>query len=165
MLRRVSRRAVTLAELVFAIVILGIAVVTMMGALATVSRNAVSAEDTSRLSFFAESLMEDVMGKRFDQNANAPWSALGPDIANGESAANSLTFNDVDDYVNCTDPTVVSPAPGFKRSVSVAYVSLSGSNWVVNANANHPNYKRIIVTANRTNSTVQVILTGIKGAY
>ena len=165
-----SKKALTLIELIFAMVILGLAVTAMMGALGTVSRNATFSEDTARLSFFTESLMEDVMAKKFDNNgtnccinANYCTLALGRDA--NESASNSFNFNDIDDYNNCNDNSVTVPAPGFVRSVNVTYATLGANNTWQAANCGSlpcPGQKLITVTANRTGSTYKVTLTGMK---
>jgi len=155
-------KGVTLIELIFAMVVLGLAVTAMMSALGTVSRNAITSEDTARLSFFTESLMEDVMGKRFDNNganccANVSnctaFGSLGHET--GEVPAN---YNDIDDYNNYTD----SPASGFTRSANVVYASLNATNvWQAN-NTSRTDQKMVTVSANRTGGGYKVTLTGMK---
>jgi len=176
-------KAVTLIELIFAMVILGLAVTAMMGVLGTVSRNAVFSEDTARLSFSVESLMEDIMGKQFDQNSNTAnagtWSQLGVD--GGKNSANYMTFTDIDDYCTnsavcgnvCTNANVIYPLypnRDFVRTVTVQYANCTSADcgtitkWV-SGNASPNNYKIIKVTAGRNGATSNVTLVGLKGAY
>jgi hypothetical protein len=115
--------------------------------------------------FYAQELMEEVQSKRFDEKDALPWtssSAFGPDA--GENSGNKDTFDDLDDFVGCTDPRVIAPAAGFTRVVTVEYVTLDGSGiWqscgLVNcinatncANCTTCCYKRIKVSVSHSNN-------------
>jgi hypothetical protein len=113
-------------EVVAIIVIAGAAIPTLLAMWSSVSWQAVRSESLADASFFASGLMEEVVSRRFDENIASPRSAtLGSDSA--ETSSNAATFDDVDDFVGATDAAVTTPAPGFIRSVSVAYVVPNGS--------------------------------------
>jgi len=122
------------------------------------------------LSFYAESLMEDVMAKQFDDNGancaanvsncTAPGS-LGYDSGRGETAGNSSVYNDIDDYNNTTDVVIVSPANGITRSVYVSYAVLNANVWQ-SSNVARADCKLVTVTANRAGHNMNVTLTGMK---
>ncbi len=153
-----SKKAITMIELISTMVVLGLVVSALMGVLAQVTRRAAFSDNTARLVFYTTGLMEELSGRCFDQNSagcanGASFSALGRDA--NEVVSNRNTFNDIDDYIGCTDARVVSPGSGIGRSVNVAYVSLSGNAWAVNATvpASGCAYKRVIVTVSRNNAT------------
>jgi type II secretory pathway pseudopilin PulG len=151
-------KAVTLIELIFAMVILGIAVTAMMGALGTVSRNATFSEDTARLSFFSESLMEDIMGKQFDNNGANCAANISNCTLPAALGREDVNYNDIDDYNNYAD----IPANGFVRSANVAYASLNANNvWQANYTS-RTDQKIVTVTANRARGSYKVTLTGMK---
>jgi len=111
-----SAKGITLMELVAILVVAGVAIPVLM-----------RAEAIGDAAFYAQGLMEEVRSKRFDERDAAPWSSsLGIDA--GESAVNASTFDDVDDFVNATDPRITAPAAGFRRGVAVAYVYRDANN-------------------------------------
>ena len=116
-------------ELVAVLVVAGIAIPVLMTMWATISWRSVGSENVADTTFYARALMEEIKSKKFDQNANSPWTSsasLGSDT--GEDRADSRTFNDVDDYINTTDLNITVPATGYIRSASVEYVSLNAAN-------------------------------------
>jgi type II secretory pathway pseudopilin PulG len=127
--RLLKENGISLVELVATLVVAGIAIPVLMNMWATISWRAVGSENTADATSYARALMEEIRSKRFDQNTNSPWTNpanLGVDP--GENRADSRTFNDMDDYINTTDPIVTSPAAGYIRSVSVDYVLPDGTN-------------------------------------
>ena len=166
----------TLMELVAALVVAGIAIPALLSIWSTISWQSIRSEGTADASIYAQGLMEEVVSKQFDQQDESPWStALGRD---GENAVNASTFNDVDDFINTTDPRIVSPASGYSRWASVEYVNLSATNtWVACqpspvcgdvtncTNCNECCYKRITVNVKKNNLPVNVSLMTVIAGY
>lgn len=160
-----SRRGITLIEMVAVIVVLGIAIPPLLTSFGDIAWRSGRAESIADGSFYAQELMEEVKSKAFDENSIRPFtSSSGFSAAEpGESKANSSTFDDVDDFVGCTDAAVSSPATGYSRSVGVDYAYLSGSAWTAcgaTTCATSTNcstcaaccYKRITVTVSRSDN-------------
>ncbi|MDD5348116.1 MAG: prepilin-type N-terminal cleavage/methylation domain-containing protein [Candidatus Omnitrophica bacterium] len=174
---RASSRGVTLMEMVAVLVVAGIAIPVLLTMWSTISWQAVRSEGVSDASFYAQGLMEEVLSKSYDQNEAEPWSRnLGVD--SGENAGNASTFNDVDDYVNATDPRITAPAPSYRRRARVEYVILNSTNtWQACASVNCQDtttcatcneccYKRITVNVWRTDRVpTNVSMATIVAAY
>jgi hypothetical protein len=165
----------TFMELIAALVVAGIAISSLLSIWAANSWQAVRSEGAADASIYAQGLMDEVVLKQFDENDESPWtSALGRD---GENAANAATFNDVDDFINTTDPRITSPAPGYSRWVEVGYVNLNATNtWVacpapscgdvINCTTcNECCYKRITVNVRKNNLPGNVSITTIVAGY
>jgi len=119
------KKGFTLVEVVVIILILGIAIPVLLNMFAETSRKVIYGEASIQALFYAQELMEIIKSKRFDENISPPWTSsayLGTD--SGEDPHNSSTFDDVDDFVNCTDPSIIRPQQGYTRSVRVDYVIL-----------------------------------------
>jgi len=128
-MRRLNQHGVNLIELVAVLVVAGIAIPALMTMWANISWRSVGSENVADTTSYARALMEEIKSKKFDQKTTLPWTfsaSLGIDT--GENKADSLTFNDVDDYINTTDLNITVPAPGYIRSASVEYVNLSTTN-------------------------------------
>ena len=157
-------KGLTLIEMVAMIVVLGIAIPPLLTNWADIAWRSARSESLADASFYAQELMEEIKSKRYDENGSAPWtpstsfSATDP----GESKANSATFDDIDDFVGCTDPLVTAPVTGYSRLANIDYVRLNGSAWqgCVAGPCNSTNctlcnaccYKRITVTVSRTDN-------------
>jgi hypothetical protein len=116
-------KGINLMELVATLVVAGIAIPVLMSMWANISWRAVGSENVADATSYARALMEEIRSKRFDQNANSPWtSSANLGVDSGENRADSRTFNDVDDYINATDTNVTSPATVYTRSVNLDYV-------------------------------------------
>lgn len=129
------KEAVTLIEVVLAIVILGMVLTAFFNMFAEVMRKLTYQQVSAEVVWYAQELMELVKTKRFDENFSPPWSPsekLGVD--EGEDPNDRTTFDDVDDFINTTDQWVICPATGYIRSVKVDYVVLDTSSeppsWV-----------------------------------
>lgn len=118
-------------EMVVVIVILGIAIPILMRMWADVSWRSVHSEIIADGVFFAQSLLEEVKSKRFDEKTALPWSNAGTFASAdaGENKNNKDTFDDVDDFVGATDPKVTTPASGYVCTVAVKYVRPLGNTW------------------------------------
>ncbi|MBU1998635.1 MAG: hypothetical protein ABIG46_01720 [Candidatus Omnitrophota bacterium] len=157
-----NQRGVSLIELVTIIVVLGIAIPVLLNMWAVVAERSVRTESMAEAGLYAEELMEIIKSKSFDENATTPWSALGRDT--GESAGNSALYDDVDDFIGCTDPAITTPAAGYSRSASISYMSLTGGTW--GTIAGPTDFKRIVVTVSRTDNLVNnVNLTTIVSGF
>ncbi|MBO1896581.1 type II secretion system protein [Shewanella sp. BF02_Schw] len=135
-----STRGFTLIELVIGMMVIGIAIVMLTSMLFPQADRAASTLQRVRSAELAHSVMNEIWGKRYDQNTNpnggvpacnAPTgiactaaSALGLD---GESRD---TFNDVDDYNGLVETakmldssqTYAQAYPRYKLNVSVEYL-------------------------------------------
>src|SRR3989338_1824782 len=121
-----SRKSgLTLIEMVALIVLMGIAIPPLMTMWADTAWRSGKAESSADAGFYAQELMEEIKTKAYDERKlNDSWppgsSSLGAD---GESYPN---FDDVDDYNNYSD----APTSGYTRQATVAYIQLSGNNWI-----------------------------------
>lgn len=156
------RRALTLVDVVVALAVLAIAIPTLLTVTAQIAQRSVRSSTTLRSTRAGQELMEDLLSVAFDElaaaDANGNWSTtLGPDIATkgrdgvaNESVSNKATFDDVDDF-NGFSETLTGAYPGFRRSVTVAYVRPPDLNTPLTvpnpAPAGWtPSYKRVVVT-------------------
>lgn len=155
-----SKKGITLIEMVVVIVVLGLSIPALLTMWADVAWRSARSEGIADAAFYAQALMEEIKSKSFDNNTEFPWSApLGHEA--GETYPN---FDDADDFNNYTD----TPTTGYSRCVTVDYVTLSGTNWTgtctpsnhtscaaVNCvSADITDYKRIIVRVWRTDNLV-----------
>jgi prepilin-type N-terminal cleavage/methylation domain-containing protein len=174
-----NNKGMSLIELIVVIVVLGFSVPVLMTMWSDVSWRSVRSESLADAAFFAQQLMEEIKSKSFDHGDAAPWTASTSfGVEGGENSNNKNTFNDVDDFVGCTDVSVTTPALGYTRAVTIDYVRLSGSAWqgcgAVSAcveptdcsSCSECCYKRIQVSVSRSNNLASdVSLTTIVGAY
>lgn len=173
-----SIKAVTLIEMIVVIVVLGVAIPPLLNMWADVSWRSVRSETLADASFYAQGLMEEIKSKRYDEKTAAPWtnSAGFGAASDGENAGNKTTFDDVDDFIGCTDPEVTTPASGYNRSVSVVYTILNANTWtdggvtscqaVNNCTAlEECCYKHIKVSVSRANAAQEVSLDTIISSH
>ncbi|MCX5708526.1 MAG: type II secretion system protein [Candidatus Omnitrophica bacterium] len=175
-MKKAAKRGMTFMELIAALVVAGIAIPALLTIWSTASWQAMRSEGAQDALIYAQGLMEEIVSKQFDDQDESPWStALGRD---GENGANASSFNDVDDFINTTDPRIISPAPGYSRWVWVEYVLLNAANtWVVCPSApvcgavnncttcNECCYKRITVNVQKNNLPANASLTTIVAGY
>lgn len=162
-------KGMTLIEMAVMIVVLGLAIPPLLTMWADVAWRASRAEALSEATFHAQSLMEEIKSKRFDERTSPPWTDsanFGPDP--GESSANKNTFDDVDDFVGATDTAVTAPQAGYIRSVAVEYVTLGAGAWGAcgavlcqnNSDCTVCNaccYKRITVSVSRPDNLINTV--------
>ena len=166
-----SRKSgLTLIEMVALIVLMGVAIPPLMTMWADTAWRSGKAESSADAGFYTQELMEEIKTKAYDEkkldDSGPPWSSsLGAD---GESYPN---FDDVDDYNNYSD----APTSGYARQATVAYIQLSGNNWiacpaapcvaVIDCSAcNQCCYKRVTVSVSRNDNVVSNLsLTTIVG--
>ena len=176
--KNIHSRGMTLIEMIVMIVVLSIAIPVLLRMWADVAWRSARSEVMADALVYAEVLLEEIKSKKFDENVSVPWtqSANFATADPGENKNNKDTFDDIDDYVGCTDPRVTTPAPGYIRTVTVTYVYPSGSNWLTCAQActSETNcsqcaaccYKRVKVSVSRSDNTVRDIsLETLMSAY
>jgi len=155
-----SRKGITLIEMIAVIVVVGLAIPVIMLSWQDLAFRSGRAEVIAQATFYAQELMEEIKSKRFDENDAPAWTNSANFGTEGTEDPNDAdTFDDVDDFVGCTDTRVTNPASGYTRSVSVNYVTLdTNDTWQdctpsTNClddtgdctNCNHCCYKRINV--------------------
>lgn len=136
----------TLVETVIAIAVFAVAMTIIIVAFNPAARQSADPILQVRAAELAQAYMEEILGKRFDENSGVGSStrcgeagqpacsgALGPE--GGESRA---TFDDVDDYHNLTEPptdATGNPRANYSSSYSVSItVSYAGADLGLNAN-------------------------------
>ncbi|MCU8093190.1 prepilin-type N-terminal cleavage/methylation domain-containing protein [Shewanella sp. SM20] len=157
----------TLIELVIGMLVIGIAIVMLTSMLFPQADRAASTLHRVRSAELAHSVMNEIWGKRYDQNTNANGGTpacgsplgsncstlLGPEF--GESRNN---FNDVDDYnglnetatmLNSTQ-TYANAYPNYHLSVTVAYGAVSNTK-LVTINVTTPDNEVITYNMVRSN--------------
>lgn len=99
------RKSITLIELVVAILVLSLAFPALFKFFSEAIRLSVDSESVSTATQIAQSFMEEMHLKRFDENAEAPTGDLGYEpLTNGldetfsESSSDHHNWDDVDDY-------------------------------------------------------------------
>ncbi len=152
----------TLIDLIVTLTILAIAIPTLLNVAAQVTQRSVRSSTLLRANRLGQELMEEVLSVQFDElankNANGNWSTplgaetstTGRDGATNEQTSSKATFDDVDDF-NGFSETLTGAFTGYRRSVTVSYVSPSDLNTpltIPNPVPNNwtPDYKRIVVT-------------------
>lgn len=178
-----TRKGITLIEMVSIIVVLSLAIPILLTTWADVAWRSSRSELVADTTFYVEHLMEEIKSKRFDENTTSPWTSSGSlGVDAGETRSNKDTFDDVDDFMttgaqSCTDTLVTNPATGYTRSVTIDYVYLNGTTWqacnpqppacgtVTNcSNCNQCCYKRITVKASH-NLVKDITLVTIVSGY
>ncbi|MFH0790598.1 MAG: type II secretion system protein [Candidatus Omnitrophota bacterium] len=168
-----NKKGITLIEMVTVIVVLAVSIPILLTTWADIAWRSSRSEVLADAAFYAQELMEEIKTRRYDEMTVSPWtSAANFGSEAGENRNNKNTFDDIDDFVtsgpaSCTDPSVLTPAGGYTRSVSVDYVRLNLSTWescgsllacgaaTTCTGCNECCYKRITVTVSRTDNLVR----------
>jgi MSHA pilin protein MshD len=163
-----STRGFTLIELVIGMMVIGIAIVMLTSMLFPQADRAASTLQRVRSAELAHSVMNEIWGKRYDQNTNpnggvpacnaptgiACTAALGLD---GESRD---TFNDVDDYNGLDEDdnmldssqTYVQAYPRYQLQVTVSYLdSATKAQKLITVDVTTPANEVITYQAVRSN--------------
>lgn len=157
-----SNKGLTIIELVVVIVVLGLAIPPLLTMWANVAWRSAASELLADSAFYAQQLTEEIKSKSFVDPDDPNNTNLG--VNSGEGSNDRTTFDDVDDFVGCTDVSVIAPGTGYVRSATVTYVSLSGSTWQISGSAT--DYKRVTVTVSRSGgSAIPVSLTALVSAH
>lgn len=159
----------TLIELVVGMLVLSIALVMLATMLFPQADRAAEALHRTRSAELAHAVMNEIWGKRFDQNTNpnggvpacnspsglACSTVLGPDTGEGRDQ-----FNDVDDYHGLTinsfmfnsTQTYASVYTNFNMTVSVQYVDAgTQAEKLITVNVTTPNNEVITYQTVRSN--------------
>lgn len=131
--RRARQRGVSLVELVIFIVVIGIALSSVAGALAFATRHTADPLVTRQALAAAESLLQEVLAQPFVAlNPDGSAEAMGPEPGEARGSP-TLPFNHVNDYHGYTMAGIAdlngSPVPGlaaYVAVVSVAQVAFDG---------------------------------------
>ena len=157
-----KRTAFTLVDVVVVLAVLALAIPTLLTVAAQIAQRSVRSSTLIRATGAGQELLEEVLSVTFDElaspDANGNWStALGPETSTtgrdgvtNEQTGSRATCDDVDDF-NGFSETLTGAYAGYRRSVTVAYVSPSDLNAPLTMpNPVPPNwtpgYKRVVVT-------------------
>ena len=164
--RQTSRTGFTYIEVLIAVLILGLVLIPMLSQFYIGFQGTKTSELVTQATDLANDLMEEIKGRRFDENIypDAPVNIAQLGIDGGEASNDRTTFDDVDDYHGwqMSPPQSIdnnTPLPPefdeFRRQVEVEYVTLSGSDWVTYLGPDpFTNYKRIKVTVSQINNKI-----------
>ncbi|MBU1086278.1 MAG: hypothetical protein KKD05_02030 [Candidatus Omnitrophica bacterium] len=136
-----------------AVMILAMALIPLLSQFYIGFQGNINAELVTQAADLADDLMEEIKGRRFDENKfpDEPvnLSSIGPDF--GENPNNRSTFDDIDDYNNWSkhppqslDGLVLTDFKDFTRSVSVKYVRINNNTWEPSGSPTY--YKAITVS-------------------
>jgi MSHA pilin protein MshD len=138
-----SERGFTLIELVVGMMVIAIAIVLLTSMLFPQADRAAKTLHRVRSAELAHSVMNEIWGKRYDQNTNANGGVPACDSSAGSACSYALeadvtldgietrnNFNDVDDYHGLNEDakmldssqTYVQAYPRYKLQVTVAYL-------------------------------------------
>lgn len=158
-----SNKGLTIIELVVVIVVLGLAIPPLLTMWANVAWRSAASELLADSTFYAQQLMEEIKSKNFVDPDDPNNTNIG--INGTENSNDRTTFDDVDDFVGCTDTSVTAPDTGYTRSAAVSYVTLNVSTWD-EVPSGTSNYKRITVTVSRSSgSAIPVSLTALISSH
>ena len=142
-----SRRSLTLIELIAIIVVIGLTIPPILNALNNATIKVAQAEFTTTTAIVGRDLLEEIISKRFDEVDEAPWTPsdeFGTGRVDEADETSRDEYDDVDDFDDLVE-TNISGFPGFSRSTSVYYVDPDGSD-LDTEQAAATNYKRVDVT-------------------
>jgi type II secretory pathway pseudopilin PulG len=149
--------------LVIAIVVIGAAIPALTRNWLDVTKSSIRSEELFDSTSYNEQLMEEIESKRFDERTGPPWTQASFFAAtrSDESDENNRTrFDDVDDYNGFTEAL----PDGYRSSVQVSYVNVTGTVWQTVA-GDETDFKRIAVTVSRMNMRASTTLIAVKGRY
>ena len=146
---KLRMRGVTLVELLISIVIISIAVVSVLGVLATVSSNSASAMVQQQAVSIASSYLNEVLQKSF----------ADPDGGGVEASRN--LFDNVNDYNGLVDAgardqfgNAIAGLDQFQVTVNVspgALTALTAAQvWLVDVTVTHPSIQPVLLSGYRT---------------
>ncbi len=159
----------TLIEMVVGMLVLGIALVMMSSMLFPQADRAAKTLHRVRSAELAHSVLNEIWGKRYDENTNPNGGIPACGSATGSSCSSSLgaegesrdQFDDVDDYsgnltINSqmldSSQTYAVDYPGYGLSVSVTYPDTSNRNSkLIQVNVTTPDGEVITYNALRSN--------------
>ncbi len=141
-----NNRGVTLVEIVVSIVVLGIAIPPLIGLFSEIAR--ATPDDTYQRAAlsYAESLMEEIRSKNYEDPDEATGSFGTEEVAR-------TAYDDVDDYDGLSnslprhvDGSILADYGGFTRSATVNNVTATNLDSIAPQPDGSTNFKRIRVT-------------------
>lgn len=182
----------TLAEMIIAIVLMGVAMVAFTSFLVPQIRDSAMPHYQTRATALGQSFMSQILARGFDENSDFDGgllrcgeSALGASDCStnlGPDSDESIpeNFNDVDDYIGCwSTPTTVSQCQGTSRGNISDILGTSSEdkyrNFRVEVGVAYDNltntpptgiteYKKVTITIFASNAQ-PLTLTAIRGNY
>jgi Tfp pilus assembly protein PilV len=152
--RRISRRGLSLIEVVTSTLLVALVLLGAMDMLGAVTRGRVSTSEQIRGDMLAQHLMTEILSKAYVDSSSSPL--FGPE--SGEAIGSRYYFDDVDDYHLWTsappryrDGTAMPNTSGWEHSVAVDYVTIANPSLPTLVDTG---IKRITVTIERNNRTV-----------
>jgi MSHA pilin protein MshD len=171
-----SERGFTLIELVVGMMVIAIAIVMLTSMLFPQADRAAKTLHRVRSAELAHSVMNEIWGKRYDQNTNANGGVPACDSSAGSACSYALatdgtpflgpdgesrdTFNDVDDYDGLSESdnmldssqTYAQAYPRYKLKVSVSYIdSATKAQKLITVAVTTPASEEITYQALRSN--------------
>ncbi|WP_351016180.1 type II secretion system protein [Shewanella sp. AC91-MNA-CIBAN-0169] len=171
-----STRGFTLIELVIGMMVIGIAIVMLTSMLFPQADRAASTLQRVRSAELAHSVMNEIWGKRYDQNTNPNGGVPACNAPTGDVCSYTLsadgtpflgpdgesrdTFNDVDDYNGLDEDdnmldssqTYVQAYPRYQLQVTVAYLdSATKAQKLITVSVTTPANEVITYQAVRSN--------------
>lgn len=166
----------TLIEILLSLAILVLAIPILASLFPWGMKQPAEARERSQAVFLAQELLEEVLAKKWDENATPPGktnvpSTIGLDA--GEIASDRTTYDDLDDYDNVVDNpmhdsqgTTLADFPLFWSQVQVNYVGSDKSaldlDTALSLGAG-TDFKKVEVTVNWPDG--EVTLTTIRGNF
>lgn len=157
------KRAFTMVETVFAILLVGGALTISLNATASMHATQKKESDRIRGQLLAINLLTEIMAQPYQEKSGAP--AFG--LETGEAGSTRMLFDDVDDYMaySESEPTMkdgaaISGCSGWKRMVTITRANPANLNAIALSDTG---VKRITVTikvATRTIASVGAIKSG-----
>lgn len=163
--RRTPRTGLTLVEVAFSSLLVGLLVVGSLQSVGAVWRARRATADRTNRMMLAEELMQEIASQPLVDPVAGKTTPFGVDP--GESNLNRIAFDDADDYDNWSasppksrDGTVRVEFPEWTRSVLVDHVSGEDATSVVSDGSGEQGVRRITVTVvdaeGRTTSLVAI---------
>ncbi len=147
------RRALTLVEVMFSVVVMSTMMVAALGSIGGAAKTRIAQKEASQGMTLARQLMSEILQTRYADLVNPLFGVEAGEVRS--------TWDDVDDYNGLDQPsacsstgTVLTGATNWRRQVSVAWVNAATPNTV---SATETGLKRIIVTVTSPSGRVTTL--------
>ncbi|MDD8060251.1 MULTISPECIES: type IV pilus modification PilV family protein [Shewanella] len=157
----------TLIELVIGMMVIGVAIVMLTSMLFPQADKASATLQRVRSAELAHSVMNEIWGKRYDQNTNANGGVPACNSGAGLTCSTSMgndgesrdAFNDVDDYHGLNETsnmldssqTYAQAYSGFKLAVTVSYLDTTQAEKLITVDVTTPSNEVITYQTVRSN--------------
>ncbi|MDX2016517.1 MAG: hypothetical protein SFY95_02610 [Planctomycetota bacterium] len=120
------RRGISIIEAVVSVAIVGGLAIAVINTVGSIGRARASAGERALAQLLASDLLSEILARRYCEDLAAKTVTLGPEA--GETTAGTrAAFDDVDDYLNLTDPSVSGGVPRTREGLETPGV---GKGWV-----------------------------------